>query len=122
MFCFGNKIIVNCIFKTKTDAVKNEVDIIVNAGRKLIFVECKTQVFNTPDIDKFASVVRTYGGLGSKALFVTNTPMKAEAQEKCDEKGITTYYTAHKDVTTPEERKDLMKKMLDGLVNSWNAK
>ena len=113
---------LNCIFKTKTDAVKNEVDIIVNAGRKLIFVECKTQVFNTPDIDKFASVVRTYGGLGSKALFVTNTPMKAEAQEKCDEKGITTYYTAHKDITTPEERKDLMKKMLDGLVNSWNAK
>ncbi len=113
---------LNCVFKTKSDALKNEVDIIVNQGKKLIFVECKTQVYNTTDVDKFASVVRTYGGLGSKALFVTNTMMRDDAQEKCNDKGIATYYTARKDVNTPEERTALMKQMLDTLINSWNAK
>ena len=113
---------LNCVFKTRTDAIKNEVDIIVNAGKKLIFVECKTQVFKSIDVDKFASVVRTYGGLGSKALFVTNTPMKAEAQEKCNDKGITTYYTLHEEFPTKKEQNVLLKQMLDTLVNSWNAK
>lgn len=113
---------LNCVFKTRTDAIKNEVDIIVNAGKRLIFVECKTQVFQSIDVDKFASVVRTYGGLGSKALFVTNTRMKAEAQEKCNDKGITTYYTLHKEINTEQEQKALMKRMLDDLVNSWNTK
>ena len=113
---------LNCVFKTRTDAIKNEVDIIVNAGKKLIFVECKTQVFKSIDVDKFASVVRTYGGLGSKALFVTNTPMKAEAQEKCNDKGITTYYTLHEELPTKKEQNVLLKQMLDTLVNSWNAK
>ncbi len=113
---------LNCVFKTKSDALKNEVDIIVNERKKLIFVECKTQVYNTTDVDKFASVVRTYGGLGSKALFVTNTKMKEEAQEKCKDKGITTYYTARKDAKTPEEKTALMKQMLDNLIKSWNAK
>ena len=113
---------LNCVFKTRTDAIKNEVDIIVNAGKKLIFVECKTQVFQSIDVDKFASVVRTYGGLGSKALFVTNTPMKAEAQEKCNDKGITTYYTLHEELPTKKEQNVLLKQMLDTLVNSWNAK
>lgn len=113
---------LNCVFKTRTDAIKNEVDIIVNAGKKLIFVECKTQVFKSIDVDKFASVVRTYGGLGSKALFVTNSPMKSEAQEKCNDKGITTYYTYHKEFSSKQEQKVLMKQMLDKLINSWNAK
>lgn len=113
---------LNCIFKSKTDAVKNEVDIIVNTGKKLIFVECKTQVSNTTDVDKFASVVRTYGGLGSKALFITNSPMKNNAQEKCDEKGIETFYTTRPDVSNLQELKELMKQMLDKLVNSWNTK
>ena len=113
---------LNCVFKTRTDAIKNEVDIIVNAGKRLIFVECKTQVFQSIDVDKFASVVRTYGGLGSKALFVTNTRMKAEAQEKCNDKGITTYYTLHKEINTEQEQKALMKRMLADLVNSWNTK
>jgi len=113
---------LNCVFKTRTDAIKNEVDIIVNAGKRLIFVECKTQVFQSIDVDKFASVVRTYGGLGSKALFVTYTRMKAEALEKCNDKGITTYYTFHNEINSEQGQNDLMKRMLDNLVNSWNTK
>jgi hypothetical protein len=37
---------LNCIFPTKSGSPKNEIDIIVNAGTKLLFVECKTQIKN----------------------------------------------------------------------------
>lgn len=79
---------LNCVFPTKDDSPKNEVDIIVNAGTKLLFVECKTQIHNETDIDKFASAVRVYGGMGSKALFVTDAPMSAKAKEKCRDNGV----------------------------------
>ena len=55
-------ICMNCRFPFKTNVDKNEVDIIVNAGNKLLFVECKTQINKTTDIDKFNSVAKAYGG------------------------------------------------------------
>lgn len=70
---------------TKT---KNEIDIVVNTGNRLLFVECKTQVFDTTAIDKFRTVVKNFGGMGAKALFVTFGSMKPEAAEKCRESGI----------------------------------
>ena len=82
---------LNCVFPTQSGSPKNEIDIIVNTGTKLLFVECKTQIKNETDIDKFASAVRVYGGLGSKALFVTDAPMSDKAQEKCADHGIMTF-------------------------------
>lgn len=82
---------MNCIFPAKSGSPKNEIDIIINTGTKLLFVECKTQIKNETDIDKFASAVRNYGGLGSKALFVTDAPMNEKAQEKCNEHDIMTF-------------------------------
>lgn len=79
---------LNCVFPTKDDSPKNEIDIIVNAGTKLLFVECKTQIHNETDIDKFASAVRVYGGIGSKALFVTDARMNEKAKEKCRDNGV----------------------------------
>jgi hypothetical protein len=69
----------------------NEVDIIVNTGKKLLFVECKTQVFNSIDIDKFATVIRNYGGLGSKGLLVTDAKLRSNVKEKCNKSGILTF-------------------------------
>lgn len=76
-------LILNCEFHAKSHSPKNEIDIIVNAGAKLLFVECKTQISNETDIDKFAAAVKNYGGMGSKALFVTDAPMRDKAKEKC---------------------------------------
>lgn len=84
-------ICMNCRFPFKTNVDKNEVDIIVNAGSKLLFVECKTQINSTTDIDKFNSVVRGYGGTASKALFVTDAKMTDVAKDKCKEYGIMTF-------------------------------
>ncbi len=82
------QLFTNCIFSTKDGGAKNEIDIIVNTGSKLLFVECKTQIKNETDIDKFASAVKVYGGMGSKALFVTDAPMTEKAKEKCEDHGI----------------------------------
>ncbi len=86
-----NQIFMNCHFKGSNNTDLNEVDIIVNTGKKLLFVECKTQIKDSNDVDKFASVVRNYGALSSKALFVTYWKMTPNGSEKCKRSGILTY-------------------------------
>lgn len=85
------EICVNCRFPFKPKVDKNEVDIIVNTGTKILFVECKTQIANTTDIDKFRSVIKGYGGMGSKGIFITDAPMTDIAKTKCEERGILTF-------------------------------
>lgn len=92
-----DNVYMNCVFKSEQAASKfndkNEVDVIVNTGQKLLFVECKTKITNITDIDKFASVVRNYGGDGSKSLFVTMFEMNEQQKEKCNDNKIANYYT-----------------------------
>lgn len=89
----SREIRMNCrfAFKKEQDKDKNEVDIIVNTGTKLLFVECKTQIYNTTDIDKFRSVVKNYGGIANKGIFITEARMKNEAIEKCNEHSLLHY-------------------------------
>lgn len=82
---------MNCIFPSITNAPKNEIDIIVDAVTKLLFVECKIKISKITDIDKFNSAVKNYGGMGSKALFVTDVPMNETEREKCREYNILTF-------------------------------
>lgn len=74
---------MNCLFKAQNDMPKNEVDMILDMGNKLIFVECKTQIHDTTAIDKFHSVLKNYAGMGTKGIFVTDSPIKENAKEKC---------------------------------------
>ena len=85
------EICLNCRFPFRPGLEKNEVDIIVNTGDKVLFVECKTKIFDSTDIDKFSSVVKTYGGTGSKALFVTENPMNDMSAQKCMDHKILTF-------------------------------
>ena len=118
----AEQIRMNCLFRNKKNTPKNEVDIIVNTGSKLIFVECKTQVFDTTSVDKFRSVVHNYGGLGSKHLFVTNSPMKPEAKEKCDDHGIMTFHFEDPDYSSQQEKVDALASILVELNKKWNFK
>lgn len=113
---------MNCIFKNRRRNVKNEVDIIVNTGDRLIFVECKTQVYNSVDVDKFHSVVKNYGGLGSKHLFVTFRRMQPDALEKCKDYGITTFYLENANYECEQDRVDAFTGVLEKLNKSWNFK
>jgi hypothetical protein len=76
---------LNVIFPYNNKNPKNEIDIIVNVGYKLLFVECKTQIYgDRMDVDKFASAVKNYGGLGAKAIFITQQNMDRQTIERCD--------------------------------------
>lgn len=87
---------------------KNEIDIIVNTGNKLLFVECKTQISDITDIDKFRTAVKNYGGMGAKALFITLDKMKDTAAEKCKDSGIMAFSLNDCPFTTPDRMLFLM--------------
>jgi hypothetical protein len=108
----AKEIRLNCIFPAKNKSAKNEIDIIVDTGAKLLFVECKTQIKNITDIDKFHSAVKNYGGLGSKALFITDALMDETAKEKCQDSNILTFSLQNKMLGAAPE------KMLFMLLNS----
>lgn len=111
---------LNCVFSYKNSAPKNEIDILVEAGPKLLFVECKTQIEDNTDIDKFASAVRNYGGLGSKALFVTHEPMKPKALEKCKDNGILTFSLNESHLGMPNDK--ALALLLDSELFNINTK
>ena len=82
-------IILNGVFKYDDSGNdKNEVDVIVKTDNKLIFVECKTTIRQNKELDKFANVVRKYGGTGSKGLFITAKRKHSDTIEKCKENGF----------------------------------
>lgn len=87
-FTINNNILMENI---KKKFPKNEVDIIVDTGTKLLFVECKTNIAKSIDIDKFNSVVKNYGGTGSKALFVVLNNFKEADTEKIENYSMISY-------------------------------
>ncbi len=89
---------MNGMFVDSDGLAKNEFDIIVDCGTRLIFVECKTMIFDTTDIDKFSSALRNFSGTSSSGLFVTyerpNEYTKDRyqlAMEKCRDNDIQTF-------------------------------
>lgn len=82
---------MNVVYPSRQGNAKNEIDIVVNTGIKLLMVECKTQIHNVTDIDKFHTAVRNYGGMGCKSLFVTEAKMSDIAKEKCHDNSIATF-------------------------------
>lgn len=79
---------MNVEFPYKEGNPKNEIDVIVNTGTRLLFVECKTSIRNLTDLDKFSKAVHNYGGTGCHALFVSYTSMSSEAIQKCRDNGV----------------------------------
>ncbi len=108
----AKKIYLNCTFPLSDQnngKIKNETDIIVDAGSKLLFVECKTQINASTDIDKFRSVVKNYGGMGSKALFVTDARMGDLALQKCNEHKILNFSLQNENLNfSPEKSLQLL--------------
>lgn len=70
---------------------KNEVDIIIDVGDKALFVECKTAIANSTDIDKFNTVVRNVGGSGSKAIFICLNKIGDKEKEKINDCDMMSY-------------------------------
>lgn len=72
----------------------NEVDVIFTSGGRRFFVEVKTSIFNTTDIDKFNSVVKRLAGSGALKLFVAEQKgiNGKVATDKCKQYGIETFF------------------------------
>ena len=89
------EIYINCIlpFKTDNSSAKNEVDILINTGKKLIFVECKSGEVKQDDINKMKVIKQTYGGLISKSLLVSRFLPSPTIVEKCKELDIDIFYS-----------------------------
>lgn len=82
---------MNVEFPYKSNLPKNEIDIIVNTGKRVVFVECKTQIPDNTNIDKFSKAVRNYGGMACKALFITESTMTDRTIEKCEQNDVLHY-------------------------------
>ena len=116
----SKEICMNCHFPFVEGIDKNEVDIIINTGTKILFVECKTQIHDTTAIEKFRSVIKGYGGTASKGLFVTDAKMTDIAKAKCKEHGILTFslQDEHEGMTNEEA----IAALLDEELYNINAK
>lgn len=116
----AKEIFLNCHFPFKQGSDKNEVDILVNTGKKVLFVECKTQINSTIDIDKFASVIKKYGGMGSKGIFITDAQMTDIAIKKCEENNLLHFSLQSINEHIPANKALAM--LLDIEIYSINAK
>jgi len=87
----ANELKINVIFPYQSGLDKNEIDIVVRYKSKLIFVECKLQVNDIKDIDKFSIVVKHYGGLSAKSLLFTDQKINERVIEKCKDNNILTF-------------------------------
>ena len=91
-----------CVFVTDKNVQLNEIDLIVNLGKKLLFVECKTKIDSPTDLDKFASATRNFSGSSTISLFISNNPTNDIIKLKCDYNKIICYsLQEHNDDMTP---------------------
>lgn len=79
-------------FKTDVNTTKNEIDILVNIGGKLIFIECKSGMVKQEDINKIRIIKDTYGGIISKSLLVCRYMPSTTIVEKCKELNIEIFF------------------------------
>ena len=104
-----------------TDDPANEIDIIVETKQdKLLFVECKTQIYHNTDIDKFNNAIKSYGGLGSKRVFITMNTMKELPKTKCEALRIPTFTT--RDIEKDNLTKQNFFAALDKYMGTINAR
>jgi hypothetical protein len=77
---------------TTTNTLKNEIDVIIDTGAKLFFIECKTKVHDVTDLDKFRNVVKNFGGLSAKHILVTYVKPDLKVLEKCSDNKIQVFW------------------------------
>lgn len=112
---------LNVIFPYDNKFPKNEIDIIVATEHKMLFVECKTHIFDKTDIDKFASAVKNYGGMGAKAIFITEQNMDKLAVEKCDTNNKMAHFSIY-DAERKLVKHQILFDLLDELMQISNTR
>lgn len=90
----AKELLIHCElpFRSDNKSLKNEIDILINTGSRLIFVECKSGNIKQEDINKMKIIKQTYGGVISKALLVSLYMPSQNIIEKCKELDIELFY------------------------------
>lgn len=90
----AKEIILHCElpFKTDNKTLKNEIDILINTGNKLIFIECKSGNIKQEDINKMKVIMQTYGGVIAKSLLISRFMPSQSIMEKCKELNIDVHF------------------------------
>lgn len=74
--------------RVESKDIKNEIDVLVNLGTTMLFIECKSGLITQDNISKLNTVRQTYGSYQSKAIIISYNNVKAELHEKADENNI----------------------------------
>lgn len=84
---------LNCVlpFRSDENTSKNEIDILLNTGERLIFIECKSGYIKQEDVNKIKIIRQTYGGVIAKSLLVSRFAPKPTIMEKCKELDIAVF-------------------------------
>jgi hypothetical protein len=88
-----HEILLNVVFNFRSNQklVRNEVDVLMCDGNKLIFVECKSGNIRSKDIDAIKIRKEVYGGLIGDSILVGRYPLNSTSKhlkEKIKEYGI----------------------------------
>jgi hypothetical protein len=80
----ADQIFMNVKFPVLANSIedKNEVDILINDGGKLIFIECKSGIVKSENINTIKVRKETYGGLIAQNILVTRYPLESDRNEK----------------------------------------
>lgn len=99
----GQEILMEVVLPFKIDLKtnKNEIDILINRNNKLIFIECKSGIVSSQDINKIKTIRDTYGGNSSRSVLVCQHKPEKTLFEKCKELSIDVFYI----IGEKEERK-----------------
>ncbi len=94
--------------------IKNEIDVLVNLGTTMLFVECKSGKVAQEDITKLNYVRQTYGSYQSKAVIVSFHTLDQELHEKATDSNIDIIETNNGDLSS-------LPKELDRIINTLKA-
>lgn len=86
------KLNVELFSKQNKSNIKNEIDIVLNTGKNLIFIECKSGNVIQSDINKIRAVKRLYGGVTSKSILVCKYRPRPDIIEKCKDLSIYLFF------------------------------
>lgn len=106
---FELKLGVEIHSKTERGEIKNEIDIMINTGFNLIFIECKSGDVIQADINKIKVVKRLYGGLSSRSILIAKYPPRKAVIEKCQDLGIDLFYIPNLNGIVPKLEQVLKK-------------
>ncbi len=94
--------------------VKNEIDVLVNLGTTMLFIECKSGIVTRDNIRTLNDARQTYGSYQSKAVIVSLYALTEEVKEKAKECNIDIIEARNGDLSRlPNE--------LDRIINTLKA-